>query len=38
VPSKKGGVCRIDVESLSPQRPAVLVWLLTPKILRKLGH
>ena len=38
VPMKKGGVCRIDVESLSPARPGVLVWLLTPKILRKLGH
>jgi phosphohistidine phosphatase len=38
VPLKKGGVCRIDVESLSPVRPGVLVWLVTPRILRKLGH
>ena len=38
VPLKKGGVCRVDVESLSPPRSAALVWLLTPKILRKLGH
>jgi phosphohistidine phosphatase len=37
VPMKKGGVCRIDVESLTA-RPGALVWLLTPKILRKLGH
>ena len=38
VPMKKGGLCRIDVESLSPAGPGILVWLLTPKILRKLGH
>jgi phosphohistidine phosphatase len=38
VPLKKGGVCRIEVESLSPLRPGVPAWLLTPKILRKLGH
>jgi phosphohistidine phosphatase len=37
VPMKKGGVCRVDVDSLSA-RAGVLAWLLTPKILRKLGH
>jgi phosphohistidine phosphatase len=37
VPMKKGGVCRVDMDSLSPPRPGVLAWLLTPKILRKLG-
>jgi phosphohistidine phosphatase len=35
---RKGGVCRIDVESLTSKRPGELVWLLTPKVLRKLGE
>ena len=33
---KKGGVCRIDVETLPPAGPGDLRWLLTPKILRAL--
>jgi phosphohistidine phosphatase len=33
---KKGGVCRIDVETLPPAGPADLRWMLTPKILRAL--
>jgi phosphohistidine phosphatase len=36
VPFKKGGVCRIELDSLT-SRPGTLVWWLTPKILRKLG-
>jgi phosphohistidine phosphatase len=35
---RKGGVCRIDVESLTSKRPGELVWLLTPRLLRKLGE
>jgi phosphohistidine phosphatase len=35
---KKGTVCRIDVKSLPPVGPAQLRWLLTPRILRKLGR
>jgi phosphohistidine phosphatase len=31
---KKGGVCRIDVESLSSRRPGALGWFVTPKLLR----
>ena len=34
---KKGGVCRIDVQVLPPRRSGILVWMLPPKILRKLG-
>jgi phosphohistidine phosphatase len=30
---KKGGVCRIDVESLSSRRPGALGWFVTPKLL-----
>ena len=33
---KKGGVGRIDVESLPPTGPGDLRWMLTPKILRVL--
>ena len=31
---KKGGVCRIDLGSLSSKRAASLVWLLPPSVLR----
>ena len=34
---KKGGVCRIDVESIPPGGPGTLRWFLTPAILRTLG-
>ena len=37
LPFKKGGVCRIDVESLTSKRAGALTWLVTPKALRKLG-
>jgi phosphohistidine phosphatase len=33
---KKGGVCRIDIESLSSRRPGSLSWFVTPKLLRGL--
>jgi phosphohistidine phosphatase len=36
LPFRKGGVCRIDVESLTSRRPGALTWLLPPKVLRKL--
>ena len=37
-PMKKGGVCRIDVDSLPPTGPGTLIWALTPSILRLLGR
>lgn len=35
---KKGGVCRIDIATLSPRRTGELVWFVTPKVLRQLGQ
>lgn len=37
VPFKKGGVCRIDVETLTSRRHGSLIWFATPKMLRQLG-
>jgi phosphohistidine phosphatase len=37
VPMKKGGVCRIDLDTLSA-RHGTLAWCLPPKVLRKLGR
>jgi phosphohistidine phosphatase len=37
LPFKKGGVCRIDVESLTSRRPGALTWFVQPKLLRRLG-
>lgn len=36
LPFKKGGVCRIELESLRSRRPGVLSWFVTPKVLRAL--
>jgi phosphohistidine phosphatase len=33
---KKGGACRIDVDSLPPAGPGSLRWFMTPKMLRTL--
>lgn len=38
LPFKKGGVCRIDVESLTSRRPAALTWFVTPRLLRKIAE
>jgi phosphohistidine phosphatase len=38
VPFKKGGFCRIDVESLTSRRAASLIWFATPKMLRLMGE
>jgi phosphohistidine phosphatase len=35
LPFKKGGVARIDFESLSRPREGQLIWLATPKLLRE---
>ena len=35
---KKGGVLRIDVHALPSARDGTLVWMLPPKILRRLGR
>ena len=37
LPFKTGGVCRIDVESLTSRRAGALAWFVTPKVLRELG-
>ncbi len=34
-PFKKGGICRIDVDDWPPARNGRLVWLATPKMLRR---
>ena len=34
---KKGGVCRIDVASLPPERYGQLVWLALPRMLRGIS-
>jgi len=34
---RKGGVCRIDLQGLTENRPGLLVWFVTPKMLRHLG-
>ena len=34
LPFKKGGVCRIDLGSLTSKRAASLVWFLPPSVLR----
>jgi len=36
LPFKKGGVCRIDVESLTSKHAGSLIWFVTPRLLRKL--
>jgi len=38
VPFKKGGVCRIDVESLTSRRAGSLIWFATPRMLRRVGE
>ena len=38
LPFKKGGACRIDVESLTSRRAAALNWFMSPKVLRRLGR
>jgi len=34
---KKGGICRIDVETLPPAGPGSLRWFATPRMLRALA-
>ncbi len=34
---KKGAVCRIDLEEITPEPHGQLIWLLTPKLLRMLA-
>ena len=37
MPFKKGGVCRVDIESLTSRRAGTLIWFVGPKMLRALG-
>lgn len=34
---KKGGICRIDIDSMPPRSPGMLVWSLAPKQLRLIA-
>jgi phosphohistidine phosphatase len=34
---KKGGICRIDFDTLPPKGAGRLCWFITPKMLRSLG-
>ncbi|PYV46023.1 MAG: phosphohistidine phosphatase SixA [Acidobacteria bacterium] len=34
---KKGAICCVQVNEVPPQFPGELLWMLTPKILKKLG-
>ena len=34
---KKGGLCRIEIDTLPPHEPGTLHWLLAPRQLRLLG-
>jgi len=36
LPFKKGGICRIDVGSLSSKRAASRVWFIPPNVVRQL--
>lgn len=38
LPFRKGGVCRIDFPDQPSARNGQLVWFVTPKMLRALGH
>lgn len=38
IPMKKGGVCRIDVGTLTSRRAGSMIWLATPKMLRHIGE
>ena len=38
IPFKKGGACRIDIQSFTSRRPGELQWFLTPKMMRELGE
>jgi phosphohistidine phosphatase len=37
LPFKKGGICRIDFDVFPPKGKGQLRWLVTPRMLRKLG-
>jgi phosphohistidine phosphatase len=37
MPFKKGGACRVDIETLTSKRAGTLIWFVGPKVLRKLG-
>jgi phosphohistidine phosphatase len=38
IPVRKGSLCRIELNAISPPGPAILRWFLTPKQLRLLGQ
>jgi phosphohistidine phosphatase len=37
MPFKKGGVCRVDMESLRSRSAGTLIWFVGPKVLRQLA-
>jgi phosphohistidine phosphatase len=38
IPLKKGGICRIEIDTVPPTQPGQMHWLLTPKQLRLLAQ
>jgi phosphohistidine phosphatase SixA len=38
MPFKKGGVCRVEIESLTSKPVGTLIWFVGPKVLRGLGR
>ena len=38
IPVRKGSLCRIELDAVSPPGPGILHWFLTPKQLRLLGE
>ena len=37
LPFRKGGVCRVDMESLRSRSAGTLIWFVGPKVLRQLA-
>lgn len=38
IPFKKGAVCRVDVPAFPPRSAGTLIWMLPPRVMRKLGE
>ena len=38
IPLRKGGICRIEIDTVAPTQPGQMHWLLTPKQLRRIAR
>jgi phosphohistidine phosphatase len=38
IPLRKGGICRIEIDTVPPTQPGQMHWLLTPKQLRRIAR